>query len=455
MSISIVTCPGCGILLLSDTAQCHRCNHVFDQERVEELTLAVLPSDDAVSNDMHNCDSCGEPLRSGLVRCWKCGHYSRGDIGDLAKKQLEANPRRDDRTGAAPRWAGSLAGSAFSQAKEEAAASKDGAPAEKKPISVSSFLNRGRSTGGQGVFSISQEDDDFALSDDIVMAGDAFGDDDFDTLPTLLDNSSDDAVTGGALSGAGIPVPTEVSAQTSAAEEEIETIPLKYDEPAPVENSSTAASQPDAVAAPALKETQTSDPISDAVAEFGSGSSFNAATVDPTTDPLLAIALQEEEELVKRKIEVASKRRNLAGTIIVFCPVGCRIRVQEKHRGKAGKCPKCGSIFFVPYPKAKGPSEAEIAATNNAATTVEVPANRWIKGVRWHDVVPAKLKLTVGSVEGTFQPVDVAVAGGSIKVLRVKGSTGLFAKKGKKPEEIRAAAYQKFAELKGLMARPC
>ena len=60
-------------------------------------------------------------------------------------------------------------------------------------------------------------------------------------------------------------------------------------------------------------------------------------------DELLKIAAEEERDLKKIRKEQQTK-----DTFLITCPKGCRIRVKEQHRGRAGKCPRCQSDFIVP-----------------------------------------------------------------------------------------------------------
>jgi predicted Zn-ribbon and HTH transcriptional regulator len=68
-------------------------------------------------------------------------------------------------------------------------------------------------------------------------------------------------------------------------------------------------------------------------------------------DELLKIAAAEEKDLEKVR-----KSQQNKDTFVICCPKGCRIRVKEKHRGQAGKCPRCQSEFVVPK-KAPAPKE--------------------------------------------------------------------------------------------------
>ena len=91
MGVSIVSCPGCKSLLLSDTVQCPDCNHVLRED-----VAAQLPSNDQFNvsesdYDQVSCPDCGEAVRKELVRCWQCGGFLREDIA-TRYQQMQAAP---------------------------------------------------------------------------------------------------------------------------------------------------------------------------------------------------------------------------------------------------------------------------------------------------------------------------------------------------------------------------
>ena len=170
----------------------------------------------------------------------------------------------------------------------------------------------------------------------------------------------------------------------------------------------------------------------------------SAATVEgPATphsvatagDALLATAMQEEQETVRRK----KKARLAGGGVIVFCPNGHRIQVDEKYRGKPGKCPQCKSAFFVPAAPLKTET-TEPGTEQPAAAPAEASATgkyqHWVTDVRLHRVVPTKLQLKLGSVAGDYDTVDVGFSATDLLIATVFPKTGMFrdsAEKKKKP----------------------
>jgi len=124
-------------------------------------------------------------------------------------------------------------------------------------------------------------------------------------------------------------------------------------------------------------------------------------------DVLLEIALQEERETGKRRRR-SPKRRGKGRVILgflVFCPNGHRIEVQDRHRGKAGRCPKCKATFIVPEMSLKEQQDAEQAriaaeaATKQSATDNSAgDYSHWMTDVHLHTVDPQKLRLKPSDV---------------------------------------------------------
>ncbi len=88
MSVSIISCPSCKNLVLSDTVQCPTCQHVLKPEH-GGANSGDLPSVVKAAEDEVECPDCGEHVRSGLVRCWRCGGFLREDIAQKYQKMLD------------------------------------------------------------------------------------------------------------------------------------------------------------------------------------------------------------------------------------------------------------------------------------------------------------------------------------------------------------------------------
>ena len=93
MSTVIRSCPGCQSILLSDTAECPECGHVFYQQK-DSSTSEVLDVGSMKSSTLADpCPHCGEMVRAGLVRCWSCNGFIREDIA-ARYRDMSATPQQ-------------------------------------------------------------------------------------------------------------------------------------------------------------------------------------------------------------------------------------------------------------------------------------------------------------------------------------------------------------------------
>jgi hypothetical protein len=144
-------------------------------------------------------------------------------------------------------------------------------------------------------------------------------------------------------------------------------------------------------------------------------------------DALLNAALQEETESQKRKARGGRRSHKgkalPPGSFVVYCPQGCRIVVQEKHRGRTGRCPQCKSLFFVPpAPVAQAAGEA----TPEAAAPATSKYSAWIQDVRLHKVNPLKLKLKPDSLLNEFESQDLGIQPEHLLLVSVHVAGGMF-----------------------------
>ena len=95
MSVSIISCPGCKALLLSDTVICPTCDRVLDDERAADVSAAAAARDQELelAEIEEPCHGCGVMVRHGLVRCWKCGGFMRSDI-EQRFNELRKTPQK-------------------------------------------------------------------------------------------------------------------------------------------------------------------------------------------------------------------------------------------------------------------------------------------------------------------------------------------------------------------------
>lgn len=93
MSVSIVSCPECKSLLLSDTAQCPTCQHVLHKN--QKVNLAELKTHSEVMGSSSNeipCPDCGEMVRKELVRCYQCGAFLRKEMAESYQRMRDSAP---------------------------------------------------------------------------------------------------------------------------------------------------------------------------------------------------------------------------------------------------------------------------------------------------------------------------------------------------------------------------
>jgi hypothetical protein len=332
-----------------------------------------------------------------MVRCWNCGSFMREDIGDLCMK-MQAKPA---------------------------------------PIIYSA------SPGGDEVYTVEDPGD-------AVLTGETQprAEDDFELSAEITARASS-TETSGTYSLTEDPPKSETEKEETAAESK----PAAAPEPAPPaaesdsadesgKNADSAASsdesQPDGQKTPKDREKPESSTESHSVATGG--------------DALLQIALEEELEIGKRRRQPKKKQakgRAITG-FLVFCANGHRIEVQDRHRGKAGRCPRCKSLFIVPEKTRDTDGQAAAAAASADGTEQTQASGRyshWMKDVHLHTVNPEKLRLKAGSLEKEFQAVDVGFAKEDVLVATLPAAKGLFGMSGGgKNDEARAALLTSLRE---------
>lgn len=386
-SITIVACPKCGALVLGDAPHCHVCNHVLDKttESAQLDARASLPTDAAVADDLEVCASCGETYRTGLVRCWNCGAFTRKEI-EAAYQRLLSAPRENT-----PKH---VELQELSHTTSQSQTVDDWLPHVAAAASAH---------GGEDDFELSAGDEDF----------------EFELADSIQMTDSPDAPPAADAGGYALKTPAPHSPAPVAVAPPSET---EAPPPAPA----TPAAEPEA-AAPAERTAPPPDATPHSEATAG--------------DVLLEIAKAEEKDVEKSK---KTYREKMRGGFIVYCPMGCRIRVQDRHRGKAGKCPRCGAVFFVPLsrPKPKAAADAEAAAAQPADASVAGKWRGWMNDVHLHTVVPQKLRIKADSLLNDFTTVDAALSDEGLLLITLVASAGLFGANEKKKPALRAAVQE-------------
>ena len=231
------------------------------------------------------------------------------------------------------------------------------------------------------------EDGDFELADGVNMSDGA----DFQMDDELLKHTE--------------PVAQPVSDSPSGGSSDTETSD---------EAGGESTGDPEDVADESQESTQTSHPLA------SSG------------DALLDIAMSEEAETRTRRQQGSASvtrggvRATAKTGFIVFCPNGHPIEVQERHRGKSGKCPKCQSPFLVPqqnWNPAHAGVEADVEAEESSIERFFVD---WLDDVHLHQVDPGGLKLKVGSLAAKFDVIDLGISAEALLLVKLVKSGGLF-----------------------------
>ena len=226
------------------------------------------------------------------------------------------------------------------------------------------------------------------------------------------------------------------------------------------EDAEPPSPDPDEIKLPSAAEDQGGETDGDDSADGSGEPSVDAEEVDEDVqhpigasgDALLDIAMKEEAESSGRRrrgsatVRRGGARATAKSGFIVFCPNGHPIEVQERHRGKSGKCPKCQSPFHVP---AQNWDPGQATDAKSAGIADDKPPEKetlygtWLDDVHLHQVNPGSLKLKAGSLAGTFDVVDVGLSSDNILLVKLIKGGGLFGGgKAKKASDLREAVRE-------------
>lgn len=404
MDISILTCPKCNAMVLSDAAKCHVCDHILDHEKMGDAEIPALPTDEAVADDLETCAECHETYRRGLVRCWNCGAFTRKEIKE-AYNRMTADPAR-------------YSASDFHQSDEQEAAPE--ATRRAGPWKVSAI------NAQEPVAAVLSSDDETAATDDDFS---------FELADTVqLTDAMERA--------------TESEPETYGFAAPAVTEPITGDEgvepPIPIlaVQASRETLTEEAPVIPSLEKTSVVDKQPELTHKEASAG-----------DVLLQIAREEEDDIQRSRKTYSEKLR---GGFVVFCPRGCRIRVQERHRGKAGKCPKCEAVFFVPRQRSKPKVVAEEDASPGVATAA-APVEKWrgyLSDLHLHNVIPQKLRIKPDSLLNDFQQVDIVFSEDGLLVLTLVTAAGFLGANLKKKPGIRTTIQEHLKNVGALEGLP-
>jgi hypothetical protein len=368
MDVSILECPSCGAVVVAGEKECSGCGKPLPVEQESSSPASTSPADE------RPCPRCGIMVPKQVLRCRDCGSYINPEV-EAAAMALQAN--RMFRPGGS---SGGLVGGGAGFG--------------------SSAYNPGASNPAMSGFAEVADDADFDLESDYGIGGVKLRD--LDEVPQTHHHpgvgAEDDFEMGegtGDYAVAAEPGPTPAVA-----------------EPSPVPDLTAPATEAATLSAPGAPSPSGAPP---------------APAVDHSVetggDVLLDAALAEESEASKRGKMGRRRPKRIAITglaadrILVFCPNGHRVQVQDRHRGRTGRCPNCKALFFVPVAdtnqtlgQAGGQPAAVPAVEGAAAASAEAASvgyTKWITDVRMHRINPAKLKLVTGSLESEYESVDL------------------------------------------------
>jgi predicted Zn-ribbon and HTH transcriptional regulator len=396
MKMHIVSCPHCGTYLLQDTAQCHACGHVIDQRSASQLKQVKtrgLPTDEAVSDDMTECPSCHESCRNGLVRCWNCSSFLRPEIEESYRRKQESSRFQME-------YVDLPVLDATEVTEEDSLQQREATPESlytARPYAVED----------------SAGDDDFDLSSDAGFLTEA-----------PLGYDTENFARSKPLEGTPVAMDSETFSLMYA-----ESDPQSPIEPHAIVESEELPLRGELVE-PEVRSESALPPVRVEMPPPSQQEVESSAAAD-----LLKIAADEEQDIQKVRKSLRSK-----DSFVIFCPQGCRIRVKERHRGKAGKCPRCNSEFVVP--RKVVPKKIDNPAMAGSEPMLASRYKKWLGDIRLHTVDPQKLRIKADSLLNECQAVDV---GFSVEdILLATLIAGKFGANPKKVAPVRQAMIEHF-----------
>lgn len=388
MSVSIVTCPECKSLLLSDTAQCPNCHHMLHKHQTVNLSELKTHSEvmGSSSTDIA-CPDCGEMVRKELVRCYQCGAFLRKEMAESYQRMRDSTPE--------------VTSPALRELSSRPARTVPSAPTNPVTSDLPPLA----------------DDDDFALGAGVtaIAPGQASG-----QAPTGTGNES---------YSLNAPAPGSPPAAGAA----LPDIPLG--EPGVGTGKSPTAATEGQVA---HSEATAGDVLLD-IAKQEEVESESRRKQRGKRKPGSAGAREGFVIFCPwgHQIEVQEKHRGQMGK----CP-----------RCKAAFIVPLAPLETKPEEGASptGDAAASTAVAEPAGTLAAGKFTRWLQDVHIHPLDPTKLKLKPGSLESTFETQDVGFGLDGLLLLTLAKKSGMFGGADKKKPEAREAAVAHLAAGKPL-----
>ena len=363
MSTVIRSCTGCKSLILSDTDQCPECGHVLHERKNTAPSTTFEGSSLRSATLLDPCPHCGEMVRTGLVRCWSCNGFMREDIAERYRK-MTSNPQQiiystipqNLRTDYLPPRVG------------------DDKNAVPKAYDSEGFVL----TGSAGFTKNQPAKDEFALG------------------------------VGTSKSTAAQPAAQASPPTTPVSKADATKPAVPVDGPdKPTERTRGGAAPAPETASDTGQAKGTDSAGTDAPSKATRGSKAG-------DDDLLAIAMQDEREVKKRRSDKLADRKQKQ--MLVPCSCGAWIRVHESQAGKVVRCRKCKQPINVPKIRRKVDKKKEQKAAGIASMDVS-----WIEDVRFFRLAPTSIVMKPGSVADKFIEADLAITDSQIVVIAFSG----------------------------------
>ena len=465
-------------MLIGDSPSCPHCGHVLDAARAASEFLDLIPSAELAlseGDDEQACKQCGEMVRVGLVRCWHCGAFTNPDI-EATYQRMQASPTPimySDITNADVDHAPETAPT-FNSADDDGGFELDVSygikmSIEDVPILPEPTRKASPAPVAKKTPAPPPPSDEPAVADDDDFSTDTQPEAPYPvTIPTgEVAQEFDQAAYDQALADQAAydqqyqtPWGYKLSADGTAYEIDYEAWEAAGYDPnaAPGEPgyydpyAGQSADQQGAAAEGYAVSEAAADVPPGAGSTPASGPRTGAELPAPPDvahsvstggDALLAAAIEEEKDYAKLR-KAGGRRRATTnadapppGSFVIYCPNGHRVQVHERHRGRAGRCPSCKAVFFVPLIVAPPEGAAEAAAAPTGPQRFEAgDYTDWMFELRLHTVSPLKLKLKAGAMAAEFDVADVAFSAEDMLVAMVFKRAGTFAamqEKKKKP----------------------
>ncbi|MCY2965844.1 MAG: zinc ribbon domain-containing protein, partial [Planctomycetota bacterium] len=395
MEVALRDCPACSAVIMGNETVCPDCG--------AELPAVAAPPPPPVSPMVASrggrvaaaetpCPGCGMMLPPGVLRCRDCGAFTTLEVEQAAMARM------------ASRMYGGTGGA--------------------QVTGVPSQFGTGFSNSG---FSTVADDDDFDLNPNFGFAESTITSD--FSVPLMGDSTvaSESDFEMPAVGGGGYDLTESSPAPETSAAPVVPVVPVVPASTVAVEEIPIAAPEPAAPAGGESRDQRATEATSDV-----------DHSVNTAGEALLNTALEEQTESQNRAKGGRRKLRSQTmavapGRFLVFCPKGHRVQVQEKHRGRTGRCPNCKTMFFVPMAETSQTSGETGTSTDAApAAAPEAPAapaagyTKWVTDVLLHRMVPKNLKLLPASLLADGLPVDLGISADHILVAVLFSGGGPF-----------------------------